>query len=305
MKRILIALGGNALGNTPEEQLLLADKTAKALIPLVSEGNELIITHGNGPQVGMINLAFESASVPKMPFPECNALSEGYIGYHLQNALGNELKKYHLKKEVVTIITQVEVNPDDPAFFNPTKPIGSFYSEQEAKLIEKERGYLMREDSGRGYRRVIASPKPINILEAESIKTLVEAGQIVIACGGGGIPVVKKEGRFYGIDAVIDKDYASSLLAGILQADYFFILTAVDKVAINFGQEDQRNLDIINFEDAKKYLQEGHFKKGSMLPKVEAALSFLEVNPKGVAVIASLEKATEALIGEAGTRIIK
>lgn len=305
MKRILVALGGNALGNSPEEQIKLTEKTAEALLPLIREGNELVITHGNGPQVGMISLAFENAStLPDMPFPECNAMSEGYIGYHLQNALSNELKLSGINKEVVTVITRVLVDPADDAFLVPTKPIGSFYTKAQAEEIAKTRGYIMKEDAGRGYRRVVASPKPIGILEVESIRSLVDAGTIVIAAGGGGIPVIKKDNCYEGIPAVIDKDYASSLLARLLNVDYFFIMTAVDKVALNFGKPNQIDLDVLKVADAEAYLKAGHFHKGSMLPKVEAAIKFLKGNPKGVALIASLEKAEAALNGESGTKII-
>lgn len=303
MKRILVALGGNALGSDPAEQTELAAKTAKALLPLILQGNELIITHGNGPQVGMISLAFESASL-NMPFPECNAMSAGYIGYHLQEALHNELLKAGINKEIATVVTRVVVDPDDPAFKDPTKPIGSFYSKEEALRIASERGYVMREDAGRGYRRVVASPKPLGILEIASIKRLVEGGTIVIAAGGGGVPVVAKDGIHVGIPAVIDKDFASALLAQLVGADCFIILTAVDKVALNFRKPEQKDLDVLRAEDAKRYIKEGHFLKGSMLPKIEAAVSFLERNPEGVALIASLEKAEAALRGEAGTRII-
>ncbi|HHX79742.1 MAG TPA: carbamate kinase [Acholeplasmataceae bacterium] len=305
MKRILVALGGNALGNSFEEQIKLTEKTAKALLPLISEGNQLIITHGNGPQVGMINLAFENASnLPNLPFPECNAMSEGYIGYHLQNALSNELEKAGINKEVLTVITRVLVDPADEAFLNPTKPIGAFYTEAEAKKITKTHRYLMKEDAGRGFRRVVASPKPIGILEISSIRSLVETGSIVIAAGGGGIPVIKKNDRYEGIPAVIDKDYASGLLARLLKVDYFFIMTAVDKVALNYGKRDQKDLDLLKISEAEVYLKAGHFHKGSMLPKVEAAINFLKGNPNGVALIAALEKAEAALKGETGTKII-
>lgn len=303
MKRILIALGGNALGNSPETEVLLAKKTAQALLPLILEGNEIIITHGNGPQVGMISLAFENASVP-MPFPECNAMSAGYIGFHLQNALNNEIRLHGLSKEVATVITRVEVSPEDAAFRNPTKPIGAFYSYEEAKKLEKERGYVMKEDALRGYRRVVASPKPIGILEIESIRTLVEVKKIVIAAGGGGVPVINKGGIYEGIPAVIDKDFASALLAKLLKVDYFFILTAVDKVALNYGKPNQKDLDVIKVSEAKEYIKAGHFHPGSMLPKVEAAISFLEGNPEGTALIASLDNAEAALKGRSGTKII-
>jgi len=308
MKRIVVALGGNALGSSPIEQLLLAKNTAHAIVDLIAEGNEVIITHGNGPQVGMINLAFETASkterkVLEMPFPECGAMSQGYIGFHLQNALQEEIRSRGLKNKVATVVTQVEVDKEDQAFMNPTKPIGAFYPLDVANTLIKEKGYIMREDAGRGYRRVVASPKPINVIEIDIIKTLVQANHSVITVGGGGIPVIRLENQLVGVDAVIDKDFASAYLAQELDADYLFILTAVDKVSLNFGKENQIDLDSITVKEANEYIEEGHFGKGSMLPKVQAAISFAKSSNGKVSIIASLEKAALALQNKAGTKI--
>ena len=222
-KRIVIALGGNALGSTAAEQLALVSKTAKAIVDLIAEGNEVVIAHGNGPQVGMINLGLSTAAEAgaikaDMPFPECGAMSEGYIGYHLQQAIGNELTARGIRKPVATIVTQTVVSQDDPAFQNPTKPVGAFYDKETADRIAAEKGYTMVEDAGRGYRQVVPSPKPFDIVEAESIKALFNAGHVVIAVGGGGIPVVRKDGRLCGTPAVIDKDFGSELLAELLDA---------------------------------------------------------------------------------------
>ena len=311
-KRIVIALGGNALGNNPEEQLELVKNTAKAIVDLVKEGHEIMIGHGNGPQVGMINLAMEYASqeganTPTMPFPECVAMSQGYIGYHLQQAIGNELKRENIDKCCVTVITQVVVDEHDPAFKNPTKPIGSFYTKEDAEKIEKEKGYTFVEDSGRGYRRVVASPKPVEIVESNVIEKIVATGNIVITVGGGGIPVIKtNNGELKGVPAVIDKDSSSAKLAQDLAADMLIILTAVEKVAINFNKPDQKDLSSMTLKECEKYISEGHFAKGSMLPKVEACKKFVEESPKNaVAIITSLEKAAEAIRGETGTTIRK
>ena len=311
-KRIVIALGGNALGNNPEEQLELVKNTAKAIVELIKEGHEIMIGHGNGPQVGMINLAMEYASqeganTPTMPFPECGAMSQGYIGYHLQQAIGNELKRENIDKCCVTVITQVVVDEHDPAFKNPTKPIGSFYTKEEAEKIEKEKGYTFVEDSGRGYRRVVASPKPVEIVESNVIEKIVATGNIVITVGGGGIPVIKtNNGELKGVPAVIDKDSSSAKLAQDLAADMLIILTAVEKVAINFNKPDQKDLSSMTLKECEKYISEGHFAKGSMLPKVEACKKFVEESPKNaVAIITSLEKAAEAIRGETGTTIRK
>ncbi|MBS4535809.1 carbamate kinase [Clostridium sp. D2Q-14] len=310
MSRIVIALGGNALGKTPEEQLNLVKNTAKPIVDLIEEGNEVVIAHGNGPQVGMINLAMEVASntesaVPSMPFPECGAMSQGYIGYHLQNAIGEELKKRNIEKPVATIVTQVVVDKDDQAFKNPSKPIGSFYTKEEAKELNEEKGYYMIEDSGRGYRRVVPSPKPVDVVEKETVKALVKKGQIVITVGGGGIPVVKEENSLKGVPAVIDKDFASEKMAEILDADYLFILTAVDRVSINFGKPDQLDIEEMSVEEAKKYIEENHFAPGSMLPKVEAAIKFADSKIGRNTIIASLEKAKDALAGKSGTKVYK
>ena len=311
-KRIVIALGGNALGNNPEEQLELVKNTAKAIVDLIKEGHEIMIGHGNGPQVGMINLAMEYASqeganTPTMPFPECGAMSQGYIGYHLQQAIGNELKRENIDKCCVTVITQVVVDEHDPAFKNPTKPIGSFYTKEDAEKIEKEKGYTFVEDSGRGYRRVVASPKPVEIVESNVIEKIVATGNIVITVGGGGIPVIKSNnGELKGVSAVIDKDSSSAKLAQDLAADMLIILTAVEKVAINFNKPNQKDLSSMTLEECEKYISEGHFAKGSMLPKVEACKKFVEESPKNaVAIITSLEKAAEAIRGETGTTIRK
>ena len=311
-KRIVIALGGNALGNNPKEQLELVKNTAKAIVELIKEGHEIMIGHGNGPQVGMINLAMEYASqeganTPTMPFPECGAMSQGYIGYHLQQAIGNELKRENIDKCCVTVITQVVVDEHDPAFKNPTKPIGSFYTKEDAEKIEKEKGYTFVEDSGRGYRRVVASPKPVEIVESNVIEKIVATGNIVITVGGGGIPVIKtNNGELKGVPAVIDKDSSSAKLAQDLAADMLIILTAVEKVAINFNKPDQKDLSSMTLKECEKYISEGHFAKGSMLPKVEACKKFVEESPKNaVAIITSLEKAAEAIRGETGTTIRK
>ena len=307
MKKIVIALGGNALGNTPEEQLELVARTAKPIVDLIEQGNQVVIAHGNGPQVGMINLGMSSAAQANvirasMPFPECAAMSQGYIGFHLQNRIGNELAARGLKKEIVTLVTQELVKEDDPGFSNPTKPIGSFYSREDAERIEAEKGYRMVEDGGRGYRRVVPSPKPVDVIEKETVAELMESGSIVITVGGGGIPVIRKEGKLEGIAAVIDKDFASAKLAELIHADMLFILTAVDRVAINWGKPDQKALSQMTIQEAEQYCREGHFAPGSMLPKVQAAVSFAKTG--GTATIASLDKAVLALKGISGTRII-
>ena len=307
-KRIVIALGGNALGNTPYEQLALVTETAKPIVDLIAQGNEVIIAHGNGPQVGMINLGMATAAEAKaikadMPFPECGAMSEGYIGYHLQQAIGNELSSRGMTKPVATIVTQTVVSEDDPAFQNPTKPVGAFYDKATADRIAAEKGYTMVEDAGRGYRQVVPSPKPFDIVEAESIKALFNAGHVVIAVGGGGIPVVRKNGKLWGTPAVIDKDFGSELLAELLDADVLVILTAVEKVAINFNKPDQKGLDDLTPAQAKIYMDENQFAKGSMLPKVQAAVKFAESKPGRTALITLLEKAKDGIAGKTGTRI--
>ena len=307
-KKIVIALGGNALGNTAAEQLELVANTAKAIVDLIAEGNEVVIAHGNGPQVGMINLGLSTAAEAgaikaDMPFPECGAMSEGYIGYHLQQAIGNELVSRGMKKPVATIVTQTVVSEDDPAFKNPTKPVGAFYDKDTAERIAAEKGYTMVEDAGRGYRRVVPSPKPFDIVEAESIKTLVDAGNVVIAVGGGGIPVIRKDGKVFGTPAVIDKDFGSELLAELLDADMLIILTAVEKVAINFNKPDQKGLDDLTPAEAAAYIAQDQFAKGSMLPKVQAAVKFAESKAGRTALITLLEKAKDGIAGKTGTRI--
>ena len=305
-KKVVIALGGNALGNTPVEQLELVRETAKSIVDLIADGNDVIIAHGNGPQVGMINLGMSTAAAAgaiksDMPFPECGAMSQGYIGYHLQNAICNELASRNISKNVATVVTQVLVDEKDPAFSNPSKPIGAFYSKEEADKIAKEKGYTMVEDAGRGYRQVVPSPKPVDIVEKEIVRTLVSTGNVVITVGGGGIPVVKKDGKYYGVPAVIDKDFASAKVAELLDADMLVILTAVDRVAVNFGKPDQKAIESMTIAEAEEYIKQGQFAPGSMLPKVQAASSFAKSG--GVAIIASLEKAALAIKGESGTRI--
>lgn len=311
MKELVIALGGNALGNSPEEQLKLVKGTAKTIVDLVEEGYNVIVGHGNGPQVGMINLAMDfaynnGANTPAMPFAECGAMSQGYIGYHLQQSIKNELKSRGINKNVVTVVTQVVVDEKDPAFKNPTKPVGMFYSKEEAERIMEEKGFTFVEDAGRGYRRVVASPKPQRITEIETVKQLVDNGTIVITVGGGGIPVIEDEaGMLKGVAAVIDKDKSSARLAMDLNAEMLVILTAVDKVAINFNKPNQQELSKMSLEDADKYINEGHFAKGSMLPKVEACVEYVKNSTNGLALITSLEKAKEALHGKTGTIIEK
>ena len=309
MKKIVIALGGNALGNTPYEQLDLVRETAKPIVDLIQGGNEVVIAHGNGPQVGMINLGLATAArtgsiKSDMPFPECGAMSQGYIGYHLQNAIGNELKSRGIDKEVATVVTQVVVDESDPAFQNPTKPVGGFYDKEAAAKIEREKGYKMVEDAGRGYRRVVPSPKPIDVVEKKTVENLIKDGCVVITVGGGGIPVIVKDGLLYGTPAVIDKDYASEKLAELIDSDMLIILTAVEKVAVNFGKPDQAWLDKMTVKEAEMYSQQGQFAPGSMLPKVKACMQFAESKKGRVALITSLDKALQALNGETGTRIV-
>lgn len=306
--KIVVALGGNALGNNPKDQLELVKKNASAIVNLIEEGHEVILAHGNGPQVGMINKAFEEArkvdnTTPLVPFAECNAMSQGYIGFHLQNGIREELNKRKIQKSIVAVVTQIIVDKNDPAFMKPTKPIGSFYSKEEAEVIAKENGYTLVEDAGRGYRRVVPSPKPIGIVEEDVISSLVDNGHLVIAVGGGGIPVYQEGDALIGIDAVIDKDFASSKLAEKLDADYLMILTAVEKVAINFGQENEQLLSSLDVPTIDKYIEEGHFAPGSMLPKVLAAKSFASSKKGRKALITSLEKAAQGMRGETGTMI--
>ena len=304
MSRFVVSLGGNALGNNAEEQKKLVSNVAKYIVNLIKEGNEVVIVHGNGPQVGMINLAFTDAkSVPDMPFPECGAMSEGYIGWHLQNALQNELRKQNINRNVATIITQVVVDKRDPLFQNPSKPVGSFYSKKEAEQISKEKGYVMKEDAGRGYRRVVPSPLPVDIEEKDVISSLVKRGDVVICAGGGGIPVIKEDNKLIGVAAVIDKDYASALVAELVEADYLVILTAVNNVYINYKMPNQKKLEHISLSEIKELLKSNYFAKGSMLPKVEASIKFLTNCPNKTAIIAALENAEKAFKEQSGTII--
>jgi carbamate kinase len=298
--KVVIALGGNALGKTPKEQLELVKETSKSIVDLIEKGHQVIIAHGNGPQVGMIN---KHMSAVEMPFPECGAMSQGYIGYHLQNAIKNELNARNIDRSVATVVTQVEVSPNDAGFTHPTKPIGEFYSKEEAKLFEKQLGYTMIEDSGRGYRRVVPSPKPINIIEKDVIRTLINQNIVVITVGGGGIPVIIEDNEIKGVPAVIDKDFASAALADIIEADLLCILTAVDHVMINFGTPEQKALGKVTVDELEEYINEGHFAAGSMLPKVEAAIGFINKNKDKKAIIASLQSASMALEYKTGTII--
>lgn len=309
-KRIVVALGGNALGNNLPEQMAAVKQTARAIVDLIEQGHQVVIAHGNGPQVGMIQNAMTelTRSDPEKyipcPLSVCVAMSQGYIGYDLQNGLREELLDRGINKGVATVLTQVEVDPHDPAFQNPTKPIGAFMTKEEADALVKERDYQVVEDAGRGYRRVVASPKPVSIVEIQSIQDMVEAGLVVVACGGGGIPVFKTEGHHLkGAAAVIDKDFASETMAEQLDADVLIILTAVEKVAVNFGKPDQKWLDSLTPEEARKYMDEGQFAPGSMLPKVQAAVQFAESRPGRKALITLLEKAGAGVAGETGTTI--
>ncbi|MFQ9752387.1 MAG: carbamate kinase [Coprococcus sp.] len=307
-KRIVIALGGNALGNTLPEQMAAVKVTSKAIVDLIEEGCEVVVTHGNGPQVGMINnamiaLTHEDAQQPNTPLSVCVAMSQAYIGYDLQNALREELFNRGITDiPVATMITQVRVNEDDPAFNNPSKPIGKFFNEEQAKMMEEKYGYIMKEDAGRGYRRVVASPKPAEIIEIGTIRTMVESGDLVIACGGGGIPVTRQGNHLKGASAVIDKDFASCLLAQELDADFLNINTAVEKFAINFCKPNEQWLEDLTVEEAKKYMEEGHFAPGSMLPKVQAAVDFASSKEGRTALITLLEKSKDGIQGKTGTR---
>ena len=311
MSKIVIALGGNALGKNPQEQLSLLEDVAKIIVSLVKEGNQIVLTHGNGPQVGQILLAMDYSAngevkTPDMPFAECGSMSQGYIGYQLQQCLQDELERQHIKKDCATLITQVLVDPSDDAFNNPTKPIGMFYSKEEADEITRDKGFQFVEDAGRGYRRVVPSPKPIDIIEKRVISQLVDNDNIVIACGGGGIPVIKtdKIELLEGVAAVIDKDRSAALLAREINADILLILTAIDKVYLNYNTDKQIALDRLTVTDAKDYIREGHFAKGSMLPKIEACIDFVNGNPSKKAIIGSLEEASLAIKGTSGTIIV-
>lgn len=307
-EKIVIALGGNALQSkdsapTAEAQLEVVKKTCEFIAEISRRGYELAVVHGNGPQVGRIVLASETAKdvVPPMPFDVCGAMSQGYIGYHIQQALKYAMNRRNRNYPVVTLATQMVVDRKDPAFQNPTKPIGAFYSQEEAKALETEKGYTMREDAGRGWRRVVPSPLPRRIVEIEAVKLLWDHA-IVITCGGGGIPVTENpDGTLEGVAAVIDKDFAAELLAEQVGADALLILTEVEKVAIRFGQPDQEDLSRLSLAEAARYVEEGQFGVGSMLPKVEAAMKFVRANPGKRAIITSLDKALDALDGKTGT----
>jgi carbamate kinase len=312
--KIVLALGGNALQSdpkdkSPEAQLKTCKETAKSIVDLIEEGHRISVVHGNGPQVGQIVAAVEAAQKLDednvlFPFDVCGAFSQGYIGYHLQNAIGEELRSRSIDKTVGTIVTQVVVDKNDEGFINPTKPIGSFYTKEEAEKLEKELGYIMKEDAGRGYRRVVASPKPIDVIEKDLIKELVDTGNVVISCGGGGIPVIRENGMVKGVAAVIDKDFAAEKLAEILDADVLLVLTGVDRVCVNFNKPDQKELQQITLDELSNYIDEGQFAPGSMLPKVEACKKFIMNNKDKTAIIASLSKAKEALKGMSGTKIV-
>ncbi|MCR1862539.1 carbamate kinase [Limosilactobacillus reuteri] len=307
MAKVVVALGGNALGKSPEEQLKLVKNTASSLIGLIAAGNQVVISHGNGPQVGAINLgmnfAAEHGKTAAFPFPECGAMSQGYIGYHLQQSLENELHRRWMNKSVATIVTQIAVDPNDPAFENPSKPVGDFYTKEQADEIAKEKGYTFKEDAGRGYRQVVPSPLPMKIMELDSIKTLIDANNLVIAGGGGGVPVIITDKGLEGVPAVIDKDRSSALLADKIDADKLIILTAVDHVYVNYGKPDEKALKTLNVAEAQKYMKEGQFAAGSMLPKIEACLSFVEGHPEREALITSLDGLDDALAGKVGTVI--
>lgn len=307
MAKIVVALGGNALGKSPEEQLNLVKHTATSLIGLVAAGHKVVISHGNGPQVGAINLgmnfAAEHDQTAAFPFPECGAMSQGYIGYHLQQSLHNELQKRGIDKDVASVVTQVEVDAADPAFQHPTKPVGAFYSEADAHRIEAEKGYTFAEDAGRGWRQVVPSPLPQAIVELKSINDLIENDNLVIAGGGGGVPVVTTDAGLKGVPAVIDKDRSSSLLAANIAADQLIILTAVDDVYVNYGKPDQQSLRTLSSQDAQRYIDEGQFAPGSMLPKIEACLDFVASGAGRTALITSLDHLDDALAGKVGTLI--
>ena len=311
-KRVVIALGGNALGDTPTEQIERVRNAAPALLDVIEDNNEIIITHGNGPQVGMIQKALAISStldekVPVMDLPECGAMSQGYIGYHLQQGIGAQMHRTGKRWHVATVVTQIEVDADDPSFQNPTKPIGPFLTKEQAESqAAQDPSFKFVEDSGRGYRRVVASPRPRRIVESESILNLLDNEFIVVACGGGGIPVIRDTdnyGCYKGVPAVIDKDMAGALLGEDCDADVLVLLTAVDHVAINWGKPDQTDLTDITVAQARRYADEGQFGKGSMEPKVRAAIRFCEGRPDRVAIIGSLDKAPEAVRGLSGTRI--
>jgi carbamate kinase len=311
MNKIVIALGGNALQEagkpaTAESQLEVVEKTSEYIADIIERGYNVVLAHGNGPQVGRIVIQneYSASQTPAMPFDVCGAMSQGYIGYHMQQGLEKVLRARGNNKRVVTLVTQVVVDKDDPKFKNPSKPIGPFYNEATAKQLAEEKGYTMKEDAGRGWRRVVASPMPVEIVELDAVKCLIDGGFIPITVGGGGIPVIKDEnGNYIGTAAVIDKDLASEKLAEDIDADALVILTAVENVCVNFGKPDQKSLSTMTVDEARAYIAEGQFAPGSMLPKVEAAIKFAESKPGRKAIITSLDKAVEALEGKAGTTL--
>lgn len=311
-QKIVLALGGNALGNTLPEQLKAAQVTAKTIVDLVEDGHQVVIVHGNGPQVGVINNAMteytQNNNSFTVPLSVCVAMSQAYIGYDIQNALREEfLNRDKEPPAMASLVTQVRVDPEDPAFNDPSKPIGVFMTKEAALKEAGARGWIVKEDAGRGYRRVVASPKPREIIELKAIRAMADAGHLVICCGGGGIPVVSQGGgkHLAGVPAVIDKDLSASLLAESIEADMLLILTAVEKVAVHFGKPDQKGLDTMTVAEAEKYIADGEFAPGSMLPKVQAGIRFAESGPGRSALITHLQKAREALKGTTGTRIIK
>lgn len=307
-EKIVVALGGNALGKTPQEQLELISATASPIVDLVELGNRVIVTHGNGPQVGMIKVATDTAakggSSPNIPFAECGAMSQGYIGYHLQQAIGDELDARHLDTDCVSVVTQTVVSAQDPAFQKPTKPVGAFYTEEEAKALAEQTGNQYVEDSGRGWRWVVASPLPEAIREARVIRGLVDSGAVVVAAGGGGVPVIYDDAKHHGVAAVIDKDRTAALMAKQLEADTLLILTAVDKVYLNYNTPEQEGIDRLTVAQARERIAQGQFGVGSMLPKIEACLDFVENNPGKRAIVTSLAKAADGLAGKTGTTIV-
>lgn len=307
MSRIVIAFGGNALGNDPKEQQSLIKKAVKNIVPLIKNGDEIVLSHGNGPQVGIINLAFEDSyeneNIPYMPFPECTAMSQGYIGYHLQKGLRDVLEDEGIEKKIVTIVTQVVVDKQDPSFKNPSKPVGPFYTKKEAEMLMKQTGETYIEDAGRGYRKVVASPKPLEIVEIETIKDLLNTGHVVIAGGGGGVPIYKQN-EAKGANAVIDKDLVSSLMAVNLNADMLVILTNIDQAEINYNTENAKKIGEASTLEMRGYIENGEFAKGSMLPKVEAAINFTE-KTGNKSIITSLNNLSNALEGKRATIIHK
>ncbi len=311
MNKIVIALGGNALQEagkpaTAQAQLEVVERTSVYIADILEKGYHIVLAHGNGPQVGRLVIQNEYAEpvTPAMPFDVCGAMSQGMIGYHIQQGLGKVLRSRGDHTPVATVVTQVVVDAEDPKFQNPSKPIGPFYTEEEAAAIAAQKGYIMKEDAGRGWRRVVVSPMPVEIVELDAVRCLVDNGFIVVTVGGGGIPVVRNAaGNLEGVAAVIDKDLASERLAEDLDADALVILTAVEKVSINFKKPDQKDLDAITPTEARQYMAEGHFAPGSMLPKIQAAVKFVESKPGRKAIITSLDKAALALEGKAGTTI--